>query len=247
MYVLQYLKQSQQSRSGSDEETVEVEYRLACSGELYNRRVITADWRKSDITRVLLREPFELFVVGHPFDEYPQELCVRLKLSYVTEKKDWRGILSTSTFLPDEEVVQDLSSILSLLARRLISVAGKISERSPKHIDALGSYGRDCPISILRHSEYAAWGRRPISINTSVEGQQVEFNILPPTGVDDRALKEVLLKLPGLPIADEVIHACRLYKSALELIESRPDITIPASDFSGRDDGWSSSTKLHAR
>jgi hypothetical protein len=40
----------------------EVEYRLACSGVLYNRRVITADWRKSDASRILLREPVELFV-----------------------------------------------------------------------------------------------------------------------------------------------------------------------------------------
>jgi hypothetical protein len=50
--------------------SVEVEYRLACSGELYNRNVLTADWRKSDVTRILLRTPFELFVASQPFAHY---------------------------------------------------------------------------------------------------------------------------------------------------------------------------------
>jgi hypothetical protein len=88
MHLVEYLKGVQRADSGSTREMVEVEYRLACSGELYDRRVVTADWRKSDITRILLREPFELFAASHPFDDYPQELCARLKLSYVTEPEN---------------------------------------------------------------------------------------------------------------------------------------------------------------
>ena len=222
MHVLEFLKTLQ---SNSMREPVEVEYRLACSGELYDRRVITADWRKSDITRVLLREPFELFVTSRPFDDYPQELCARLKLSYVAEEHDLRGFKSTSVFLPDDEIIEDLCSILSLLARRLISVVGKIRERRPERDSDLGSYGWDAPLSILKLSGFPVWRRRPITIRTGSEGQHVEIHDTPPTGVDTEALKGFLLKLPDLTAVEEIIHACRLYKTALELIESRPDIT----------------------
>src|SRR5215831_17917274 len=90
MHLVEYLKGLRPPDGEFAQEAVEVEYRLACSGELYDRRVVTADWRKSDITRVLLREPFELFVASHPFDDYPQELCARLKLYYITETLQWR-------------------------------------------------------------------------------------------------------------------------------------------------------------
>jgi hypothetical protein len=219
MYFLEYLK-----TRNSDAEAVEVEYRLACSGELYNRTVLTADWRKSDITRVLLRDPFELFVVGQ-FEQYPQELCARLKLSYVTEENDSHGVKSAITFLPDDEIIDDLCSILSVLARRLISVVGKTWERRAERDTDLGSYGWDAPVSILRHSRFAVWRRRPITIMASMEGLSAQLHELPPTGVDAKALREVLLKLPDLPKVEEIIYACRFYKTALELIESRPDIT----------------------
>jgi len=39
-----------------------VEFRLLCSGELYNSKVVTADHRKCDSCRVLLTSPFELIV-----------------------------------------------------------------------------------------------------------------------------------------------------------------------------------------
>jgi len=52
---------------------VVVEHRLLCGGEWFNARVITADWRKSDVTRVLCPSPFELFVTSRPFDAYPQD------------------------------------------------------------------------------------------------------------------------------------------------------------------------------
>jgi hypothetical protein len=166
VYVLEYLKTARDPGSNSTREAVEVEYRLACSGELYNRRVLTTDWRKSDITRVLLRTPFELFVASRPFDAYPQELCARLKLAYVTQEDD----LSAGTFLPDDEVVEDLCSILSLLARRLISVVGKIWERCAERDPHLGSYGWDAPVSILQLPKVTAWRMRPVTISTGIEG-----------------------------------------------------------------------------
>jgi hypothetical protein len=211
MYLVEFLK-------GLIPRDIEVEYRLACSGELY-RRGGTADWRKNDIARVLLREPFELFVASEPFNDYPQELCARLKLS---ENQEPRGV--HFIFLPDSEIVEDLCSILGLLARRLISVVGKVRERRAERDTALGSYGWDAPISVLNSPGFAVWRRRPISIITGQDSQRVEFHNVPSTEVNDEALKEVLLKLADLPAVEKIVRACRLYKTALELIERRPDI-----------------------
>jgi hypothetical protein len=91
MYFLKFLEKAR-DRSGIASDGVEVEYRLACSGELYNRKVLTADHRKGDITRVLLRSPIELFVASQPFSDYPQELCARMKIGQITEReKDIEG------------------------------------------------------------------------------------------------------------------------------------------------------------
>jgi len=186
MHLVEFLKDLQPP----DSESVEVEYRLACSGELYNRRVVTANWRKSDITRVLLREPFELFVASQPFNDYPQELCARFK-PYVTEKQEPRGhgFISISESLPDDEIMEDLCSILSLLARRLISVAGRIRECPAERDTTLGSYSWDLPVPVLNNiAGFAVWRKRPATITTSLEGQRVEFRDPPPSGVDAEAL-----------------------------------------------------------
>ena len=115
MFLLQFLEKAR-DQGGTVPGGIGVEYRLACSGELYNRRVLAPDWRKSDITRVLLRLPFELFVASQPFSSYPQEICVRIVVDQVTEREeDSTGILHISTFLPDEEIVEDLCSLLTLL------------------------------------------------------------------------------------------------------------------------------------
>ena len=53
MYLLQFLQAASKPAESPTGEAVEIEYRLACSGELFNRRVITADWRKSDISAEL--------------------------------------------------------------------------------------------------------------------------------------------------------------------------------------------------
>ena len=227
MHLIEFLKGLQPGDNESLQEAVEVEYRLACSGELYNRGVVTADWRKSDITRVLLSERrVELFVASRPFDDYPQELCARLKLSYLTETQKPQGLPFISRLLPDSEIVEDLCSVLSLLARRLISVGGKVRERRTTELDtALGSYGWDAPVSVLDITGFAVWRRRGASIVTSYDGgQQVEFHSPPPTGVDAEALAQVLANLPHLATAQPIVRACRLYKTALELIEGRPDI-----------------------
>jgi len=218
MYALGFLKERSEGKHSVG--AVEVEYRLACSGELYNRNVQTGDWRKSDASRILLRTPFELFVASHPFEDYPQELCARLVLTYATESEQ----LFTRTFLPDKDVIEDICSLLSLLSRRLIAPVAKIRERHTTEIAALGSYGTDVPIPIMVQSHVASWKKRPATVITSIQQQQIINNDPPPVGVDDDALSELLTKLPTIKSAEKIVHAARLYRTALESIESRPDI-----------------------
>lgn len=223
MYLLRFLEAALTRTTNSDAGSVGVEYRLACSGEFYNRRVETFDWRKSDITRVLLRGPFELFVASQPFDSYPQELCVRLKPAVVTEQ----GKNVTRTLLPDEDIVEDLCSLLTLLSRRLVSSVCKTRQSSDDGPDlsALGSFGSEFPTPILPLQHIAAWKQRPITVLTSMKEQKVIHNNPPPVGVDPNALSEFLLNLPSLPkLATNIVYASRLYKTALELIEARPEI-----------------------
>lgn len=223
MYLLEFLKTAANTSAG----TIRVEHRLLCSGELYNRRVITYDWRKSDVTRVLLREPCELFVASQPFAAYPQELCIRLALPYVTEQDSGGQFSSSTMFLPDDEVVEDLCSILSLLARRLVSPYVKTREQHPEmpgHQAAYGSYMSDVPTPIASDRRGSAWKSRPATVITSFEGQKVIDNAPPPVGVDDMALGEFLTKLPTAASARAIVSASRLYRTALELIETRADI-----------------------
>lgn len=225
MFLLKFL-----SRNPGDTGPISVEYRLACSGQLCNRRVLTlGDDRKSDASRILLKGPLELFVVAHPFDAYPQELCLRLSLDYVTELHGaFESGTSRITLLPDEDIVEDFCSILTLLSRRLVSPIVKVQERHADHgshaYDALGSYGLECPTPILNPSEAPVWKRRPLTIVTSSEGQKIVNNNPPLVGVDPGALSEFLIQFPNVPKADQVVYAARLYRTALETIEVRPDI-----------------------
>jgi hypothetical protein len=213
MYLLKCLQDA-----GNQTPKVEVEYRLACSGEFYNRKVVTFDWRKSDMTRVLLEHPFPLFVTSRPFDSYPQELCVRIPLNFVREEAG-RG---SRVFLPDDDVVEDLCAILSLLSRRLVSVVAKTREKNDASYTARW-YKADIPMPILDHAKVDAWPRRPGTILTSLKGQEFKSNDPPSVGVDPDALSKFLIELPSVPNAEQIVHAARLYKSALELINDRHD------------------------
>lgn len=227
MYVLEFLKSASKERSGG---AIRIEHRLLCSGELYNRRVLTFDWRKSDITRILLRNPCELFVASRPFAAYPQELCIRLALPEAVERTEEGNVSAMRTFLPDDEVVEDLCSLLSLLSRRLISPYIKTREQRPdipehpgrdRHF---GSYESDLPLPIAANRSEAVWKPRPATVLTSFGGQKVIDNAPPPVGVDDQALAHFLARLPKATVAPAIISASRLYRTALELIETRADI-----------------------
>jgi hypothetical protein len=218
MYLLKFLQESRDRSAG-----INVEYRLACSGEFYNRKAVTHDWRKSDVSRVLLERPFPIFVASQPFDSYPQELCVRTTLNFVTETGGSPAMRGSLTFLPDSDVIDDLCAVLTLLSRRLVSVVTKTREKYDDDAHAARWYQSEVPTPIIYGSKIVAWRRRPATVITSATGQTVESNDPPPVGVDPEALAKFLIELSDIANAQEIIHAARLYKSALELIEDRPD------------------------
>jgi hypothetical protein len=224
MYLLRFLEKASNQANEAVADAVGVEYRLACSGELYNRRVQTCDWRKSDATRLLLRKPLELFVASQPFSAYPQELCARLTLRYITEEQTVQNVSSKSIFLPDEDVIEDCCSVLTLLSRRLITPVAKTRVRNQDENPPLGSYTLDVPMPILSFPRFVVWKQRPLSVLTSMEGQRIIDNAPPPVGVDPEALSAFLSGLLKLPSPVEIVYASRLYRTALELIESRADI-----------------------
>lgn len=215
MYFVKYLQTAEQQADGE-----EVEFRLACSGALYNRRVTTSDWRKSDVTRLLLEKPFTLFVASQPFDSYPQELCARVTVAQVTEQATNDMGTSSIIFVPADDIIEDACAVLTLLSRRLITPVVKTTHAGP---GTPTWYRSNMPMPIVDRFKVVAWPRRPLTVTTSITGQAVKFNEPPPVGVDHDALAAFLAHLGASVYAQDIVYAARQYKTALELIEGRPD------------------------
>ena len=182
MRLIDHLKQ--QSSSEPLLEPARIEYRLACSGELLKAQVITADWRKQDVTRILLVSPVQLSVVSRPFDDYPQELCLRLEVGVVKETDSSHHI----TFHPDEEIVGDLCSILTLVTRRLVVPVTQISTQYVGLYDGqegVPSHFLNTPDPLIRRAEFPSWKRRGATVITGAEGQRVIDHSPPPVEVYD--------------------------------------------------------------
>ena len=225
MYILDLLKRSH-SDAPKASDSVSFEYRLLCSGELYNAEVITADWRKSDGTRLLVPGllvpgPFLLSVCSHPFDDYPQELSLRFNTAMVTETKG----RTTSMFYADEEIARDLSSVLSLLLRRLITVAAKIREIHPRHYGQEPDYLLDNSIDFVNRISRNFWERKPATIIYGAKGihDVIDYNP-PPLGLVSRDLMSRLTALASSPYAESLVLAARLYSQALRQIEHEADL-----------------------
>src|SRR5258706_9502720 len=111
MYLLQYLKEAE--KMGDQQYECSVEYRLACSGEFYNRKVSTGEWRSLEMARLLLHKPFELYVVSRPFNGFPQEICLRFGLNFIWEHQSGGGSIGSAP--PYDDLVEDVCAVLTLL------------------------------------------------------------------------------------------------------------------------------------
>lgn len=220
MYILDIFKQSN-SDSTEPLDNVAFEYRLLCSGELYNAKVIAADWRKSDVTRLLATGPFLLTVCSHPFNDYPQELSLRFKTTMARETKG----RTTLTFYPDEEIARDLSSILSLLLRRFITVAAKVREIHQRRYDQELDFLLDNSADFVNRITRDYWTRKPATIIYGNKGIDdiIDYNP-PPLGIDPQDLLKLLTALASSPCAESLVLSARLYAQALRQIEQEADL-----------------------
>jgi hypothetical protein len=216
MYVLDFLSELK-SQSMDDQATFE--YRLLCSGELYNGKVMTGDWRKSDATRSLLRSPFNLCVCSHPFDDYPQEIAMDFKIALSTRQRE--NVSFTSYF--DHKVAQDLAALLSLFCRRLITVAAKV--RVVCHRSVQEEQHADVPLGFLNSVNISNWKRHPTTVIYGAKGveQIIDYNP-PPLPVDPEHLQRLFTAVPDLPQKESFILSVRLYALALESLISDVDI-----------------------
>jgi hypothetical protein len=219
MHVLDFLAGLQNQRS---DDIATFEYRLLCSGELYNGNVMTADWRKSDATRFLLRAPFKLFICSHPFNDYPQEIALTFKTSLITEQ---RGITSFISYF-DLEIAQDLAALLSLFCRRLITVAAKVKEVHPQQYGSESESFLDWPIGFVNSLRVSNWERHPAVVAYGLGGIKgiIDYNP-PPLGVASDHLQSLFTALPDLRQAESFVFSARLYALALEHISDDVDIS----------------------
>jgi hypothetical protein len=219
MHILSFLAGSFPSNAESG--VIRFEYRLLCSGALYNGATITTDWSKGDAARPILLSPFSLFVCSHPFDDYPQELALRFQCPLVTETSKSQ----TSYHYPDDEIAHDLAALLSLFLRRLITVAAKVREtRDRSHPRELEVF-LDYPVDFINTLTPSYWARKPASVSFGAQGiiDLVDYNPRP-LPVDPHLLEHLLRGLPGCAHPKALVRSARLYSLALQQIERDVDI-----------------------
>src|SRR5208282_526998 len=221
MHVLEYLADPGCARRPQD--SLSAEYRLICSGSIY-RRGEWLEWYKSEGARFLLAPPLLLYATSRPFDEYPLELVLRLTVAQVEETSPGRfGIPNVSVFPPDDEVARDLAALLTVLCRRLITVAAKSAERLANYPYPEFDYVPMPLATSMRRVVY--WPPHPAQVAISYDGrQEVHDYNPPPKPVDPVSLTELLLALPQLKHGETIVKSARLYALAMELIRERPDI-----------------------
>ena len=191
-----------------------------CSGTLY--RDIIGDWSKSEAGRILLDPPLVLFAASRPFEDYPLELVLHLTVPRVEEREEHEAGHRIYSYHPDAEVAKDLAALLSLLCRRLITVAGKVNEKNSNYRHPL--FDR-MPLPLATSMQRICWPLHPSMILTGRETQEIEDYNPRPKPIDATRLTALLLGLPQLAHAKSIVASSRLYALALELIHERPDIS----------------------
>src|SRR6266481_144422 len=157
MYVLDFLKGF---TNVPEKDLVAFEYRFLCSGEIYNGSVVTFDWRKSSASRIICDDRIRLLVVSSPFNDFPQELAFRFNAPQVTEQHG----SSATIFYPDDDIARDMAAILSVLFRRLVTVAAKTREVHPKRHEQEIEQLLDWPTPLVTSLTPIHWQYKPSSV-----------------------------------------------------------------------------------
>lgn len=218
LHILDWLRTWSQAKQ--DKEAITVEYRLICSGHVYNGDVSTADPDKSTACRLLLARPVQLLVVDGPptaSHRYLRELSLVLSCSLVriTEGN------FTITLHPHEEIANDLAALLSLRFRRLVAVAGPV--RQVVHDESLPI--REWPFPSFHFGTTPHWPAQPVM--ATIGPDSIRLKNYGPASLPAKcgALQTFLERLPDIPMARALVLAARLYATALQEIHRRPDIS----------------------
>ena len=211
-------------KSNGHKDFVEFEYRLICSGEIYNSEVETFDYRKSVGCRLLLNGPFSLFVCSE-FNQYPLELCLRFSLPRIEE----RSPSSVIAYHPDEEIARDISAVLTLYFRRLITVSCKTREDKEDNEYNYPNVVQKWPVAFTSSINKIAWKQKPAILVTKPDNGKVTQEVInynpPLLGIKPSELLAFLNMLSRCEYVNEFILAARLYTLALQKIEDEVDIS----------------------
>lgn len=223
--VLDFIRGSFPDSSG---DCKRVEYRLICSGTLH--RAIGGDWTKSTIARVLSPEHFELFACSSRLDEYPQELSLRFSCPVVDQQYKDRSF----SYLPDTEIAQDLCALLTLLCRRLVTLAGKVSESYKDTPAEDPETLTEWPFP-MHGANWHYWPVQPATVITTPEvveekwrpRQEVYSHTPTPVALTPNDLNDFLNVLARQrdEVATAAIMAARRYHEALRYIPENVDFS----------------------
>lgn len=206
---------------------IEVEYRLTCSGSIYNGSVDCLDWTKSQAARLFATDRFRLIALHDRQNPYPQELSLTFKCRFIEVNWQMGESPATTTFAPHNEIASDIAAALTLFARRLITVRGMVRETH----NLSSSNPVDYPAPIQGEKGHA-WPFKASTIiskpKEDLSGVDIElFHHFPEdAGLDQHALERFLKWIGDQPEprASSYMLALRLYQQALRLIHE--EVTV---------------------
>lgn len=217
LYVLDFL-----SRPVPPEERgATCSYRLICSGALRGPNDMS---HGSTSPRVLLTDPFELLVASENWRDidssYPQELGLTFRVPF--KRPDGFD----GWWPPSDELAHDLSALLSLIARRLVTVAGcvKLTPEDEKGSTAVTILEFPFPLATVLKKKY--WPEQSPTMVVWPHKPPTDFkSYMPPVLEFNRDFAGLLLKtLPSLRAKREIVLAARLYALAMSLVHEDTDI-----------------------
>jgi hypothetical protein len=223
MYLLSYLRGLENTEAQPFE--LIIEFRLACSGEFYNRAQMSHTWRSFEMARLLLQRPFELYVVSQPFNSFPQELCLRFGVHYEWDHQPGGG--SVGTVPPYHDLVEDVCAVLTLLSRRLVVSVLEVritSTRRGGYAMWADSFNYDHPSPIVGLGGLHGMTLRTSRYEITGGGGTFVEHTPPPLGIDSDTLQKAFISLAQSNYASAILEAARAYSSAFQLMLDRPEL-----------------------
>lgn len=213
LYVLKFLE----GETLTDEDAQACEYRLLCSGAFQSDK---------GNPRFLIAEPFEWVVASEIWHEpmpgaWPTETMMRFQVMPI-HKTTGKG---SHTYYPDDELAHDLAALLSLLSRRLITVAGCSSWRMVASVKNGVKSIREIPLPFASTMNVRHWPAQPHVFVDLGKPETIALDYNPRLRrISGKEFADLLRALPKLKAAKNLVLAARLYAQAMALIHQEPDM-----------------------